>query len=166
VKDDFSSGEQLMRTALTRVILSMVFATLLIAVIAPVSSGQEREVNRDATPPAGIEPLAVDLFTSENFYLDRESWKVSVPGRSVAGLLRGLAERGLIECQNVVDGSGGPAPIDSRRIDWSVYDGYHCLLWEEHNDRYGSGPNVFRVTAAGRSEVEKSKYRAYDERLG
>src|SRR5262245_60596409 len=37
-------------------------------------AGQNAQQNRPAGPPAGITPLPVDLFSSKNFYLDRQYW--------------------------------------------------------------------------------------------
>ena len=57
-------------------------ATLALAVaIAVVTLGaqgalgpQGGPTNKNTTPPPGVTPLPVDLFTSKNFYLDEKSW--------------------------------------------------------------------------------------------
>jgi hypothetical protein len=57
-------------------------AVLSFAVAFAVAIGAARaqppaatDSDSSAGPPPGIEPLAVDLFTTENFYLDREFWR-------------------------------------------------------------------------------------------
>ncbi len=47
---------------------------IVVASLSHPAHAQERAVNRDSMPPAGVEPLPVDLFTTDNFYLDREYW--------------------------------------------------------------------------------------------
>jgi hypothetical protein len=46
----------------------------LVLVSLLIASGFCTRTNAQLAPPAGIEPLPVDLFTTENFYLDRELW--------------------------------------------------------------------------------------------
>lgn len=46
--------------------------TLLAAATLSVNGHSQDDV--DQSPPPGVEPLPVDLFTTENFYLDREYW--------------------------------------------------------------------------------------------
>lgn len=46
----------------------------LVFVLLLVASGFCTRTDAQPAPPAGIEPLPVDLFTTENFYLDRELW--------------------------------------------------------------------------------------------
>ncbi len=63
-----------MRTVLTKKSSWITLGTMLPAAILTISFAHAQDGESPAKPPAGIEPLPVDLFTTENFYLDSEYW--------------------------------------------------------------------------------------------
>ena len=49
-------------------------AALLIIMAALMTNAHAQQNQARPAPPAGIQPLPVDLFTTRNFYLDRQYW--------------------------------------------------------------------------------------------
>jgi hypothetical protein len=62
--------------ARTRVISAGLLALLTAAVFQASTAGAQQQgpPRPAATPPAGVQPLPVDIFTTKNFYLDRQYW--------------------------------------------------------------------------------------------
>ena len=54
--------------------LRTAFVTLVLTLMSPIVFAQNQSGEPAPAPPEGIEPLPVDLFTTGNFYFDREYW--------------------------------------------------------------------------------------------
>src|SRR5262245_62826069 len=64
-----------MRTLFTRLLFLAIVSAILLAAMGTINFAPAQQRGAGSkTPPPGITPLPVDLFTSKNFYLDRQYW--------------------------------------------------------------------------------------------
>src|SRR5215831_2711192 len=68
-------ARRMLNAALLLSLLAAILIGLALAQQGGGARGQNAQQNKPAGPPAGVTPLPVDLFTSKNFYLDKQYWK-------------------------------------------------------------------------------------------
>lgn len=95
-----------------------------------------------------------------------EPREIKISGEIIAGHVRALIHAGLLQCLRVFGDHERAEMTEPEELEFAVYDGYDCLTWQEHTERFGYGPHEFRATEAGIEEIGRSIYEQYDEELG
>jgi hypothetical protein len=98
-------------------------------------------------------------------YLEDYDWEISTPANEITQDILLLNEMGFLDCFEVdPDNNQSLRMKDVAARELEIYNSYSCFTWDEHIDKFGFGPHEFRITQAGRDELNEKQYAKYFER--
>jgi hypothetical protein len=100
-------------------------------------------------------------------YEDEKIWVVKVPAEEIVKDIVNLVLRRLLECWRLDEAKKEKYKVrNPDTTEFSIYQGYDCLTFEDHINRFGYGQHEFKTTEKGIAEILKPIYGEYDEKLG
>ena len=99
-------------------------------------------------------------------YDDQQTWSVEVTAADIVTDIVALIKAGLLSGLRVQDDGATEILTDIDAEELPAYRVYDCLTFDDHVERHGYGPHVFKATDRGLVEIQDDRYCAYDEELG
>ena len=93
----------------------------------------------------------------------RGSLSIRTPASEIVLAIRGMMKKGWLTVYRV--GGGDRDEVADSTDDFSSYDSYECVTFDEHLARFGGyGPHVFALTDRGRRELNEGIRAAENEK--